>query len=106
MQGVGYRMEPVPEKTIAAALAARRGLSPEEAATAGSSKRRIIWEQEAEKTNIAYPHKEPAKAVRLKVGLTSNEGGVMSEVRSGGGCWTWTPHSLGAVLEAYSLGQS
>lgn len=62
VQGVGYRMEPVPETTIAAALAARRG-----AADNSSSKRRIIWEQEAEKTNIAYPHKQPAKAVRLKV---------------------------------------
>lgn len=66
VQGVGYRMEPVPETTIAAALAARRGAA-DAAADNSSSKRRIIWEQEAEKTNIAYPHKQPAKAVRLKV---------------------------------------
>jgi hypothetical protein len=57
-------MEPVPESTVAAALAARRG---DAAAADGSSKRRLIWETEAEKTNIAYPHKQPAKAVRLKV---------------------------------------
>jgi hypothetical protein len=70
VQGVGYRMEPVAAATVAAALAARRG-TPADSTAAGSSSskasRRIIWEQEAEKTNIAYPHKEPAQAVRLKV---------------------------------------
>lgn len=65
VQGVGYRLEPVADTVIAAAQAARTGGS-----AAGSSKRRILWEQEAEKTNIAYPHKEPSKAVRMKVGYT------------------------------------
>lgn len=61
VQGVGYRLEPVPDETVAAALAARRG----DAAT--SQRQRIIWEKDAEKSTIAYPHKAPSKAVRLKV---------------------------------------
>uniref|UniRef100_A0A383WGD5 Ribosomal protein L6 alpha-beta domain-containing protein n=1 Tax=Tetradesmus obliquus TaxID=3088 RepID=A0A383WGD5_TETOB len=65
VQGVGYRMEPVSAATTAAALAARGGSS-----SSSKASRRIIWEQEAEKTNIAYPHKQPAQAVRLKVGYT------------------------------------
>jgi hypothetical protein len=71
VQGVGYRMEPVPAATIAAALAARRGTAPEDGSSSSKTSRRIIWEQEAEKTNIAYPHKEPSKAVRLKVGVAA-----------------------------------
>eukprot|EP00775_Hariotina_reticulata_P011504 gene11504-11647_t len=67
VQGVGYRMEPVPDATVAAALAARRG---DAVAADGSSKRLLIWEMEAEKTNIAYPHKQPSKAIRLKVGFS------------------------------------
>jgi hypothetical protein len=70
VQGVGYRMEPVPAATIAAVLAARRGAAPEGGSSSKAS-RRIIWEQEAEKTNIAYPHKEPSKAVRLKVRIVA-----------------------------------
>ncbi|WIA22928.1 hypothetical protein OEZ86_009862 [Tetradesmus obliquus] len=66
VQGVGYRMEPVSAATTAAALAARGGSS----SSSSKASRRIIWEQEAEKTNIAYPHKQPAQAVRLKVGYT------------------------------------
>eukprot|EP00879_Flechtneria_rotunda_P013535 GHRR01014133.1.p1 GENE.GHRR01014133.1~~GHRR01014133.1.p1 ORF type:complete len:426 (+),score=168.68 GHRR01014133.1:344-1621(+) len=66
VQGVGYRMEPVANATLAAAL----GSSTGEASSSPSSSKRIIWEQEAEKSNIAYPHKQPARAVRLKVGYT------------------------------------
>jgi hypothetical protein len=73
VQGVGYRLEPVADDVITAALAAKRG-DESGAAADGSSGRdsssrpRLLWEQEAEKSNIAYPHKQPAKAVRLKVG--------------------------------------
>ncbi|KAF8066366.1 rplF [Scenedesmus sp. PABB004] len=69
VQGVGYRMEPVPDATVAAALAARRG-DADAAGGAAAPKRRIIWEAEAEKSTITYPHKAPARAVRLKVGYT------------------------------------
>ena len=57
-------MEPVPEDVVKAAVAARRG---DAAAQDSSSRVPMFWEQEAEKSNIAYPHKQPAKAVRLKV---------------------------------------
>jgi hypothetical protein len=65
VQGVGYRLEPVSEDVVQAAVRARKGNA---AAADSSVKHSMFWEQEAEKTNIAYPHKQPAKAVRLKVG--------------------------------------
>jgi len=64
VQGVGYRLEPVADEVVKAAVRARRG---EAAAEDSSIKRRMFWELEAEKSNIAYPHKQPGKAVRLKV---------------------------------------
>jgi hypothetical protein len=64
VQGVGYRLEPVSEDVVKAAIRARKG---DAAAEDSSVKRAMFWEQEAEKSNIAYPHKQPAKAVRLKV---------------------------------------
>lgn len=64
VQGVGYRLEPVPEDVVKAAIRARRG---DAAAEDASVKRPMFWELETEKSNIAYPHKQPTKAVRLKV---------------------------------------
>lgn len=82
VQGVGYRLEPVPEEVVAAAVRARRG----DAAAADSSARRpMFWEQEAEKSNIAYPHKQPTKAVRLKVGGFGCVAGVGGEALTD--CW-------------------
>jgi hypothetical protein len=58
VKGVGYRMEPVEEAVVAAALSSKAG---------PGAVRRMYWEQEAEKNNPPYPYPNPVKAVRLKV---------------------------------------
>jgi hypothetical protein len=63
VKGVGYRMEPVEEAVVAAALSSKAG---------PGAVRRMYWEQEAEKNNPPYPYPNPVKAVRLKVGHLSN----------------------------------
>ncbi|KIY99169.1 hypothetical protein MNEG_8793 [Monoraphidium neglectum] len=35
------------------------------------SRRALYWEPGGEKVNVAYPHKQPSRVVRLKVGFTN-----------------------------------
>lgn len=59
VKGVGYRLEPADG---CAAIRRPPGAPP--------SQRRLFWEPSGEKVNVAYPHKQPSKVVRLKVGFT------------------------------------
>ncbi|GBF98899.1 ribosomal protein L6 [Raphidocelis subcapitata] len=61
VKGVGYRLEPADGSD---AIKRPPGAPP--------SGRRLFWEPGGDKVNVAYPHKEPSRVVRLKVGYTQS----------------------------------
>jgi hypothetical protein len=66
VKGVGYRLEPADASDV---IKAPPGAPP--------SGRRLFWEAGGEKVNVAYPHKQPSRVVRLKVRLQGpGESGV------------------------------
>ncbi|KAI8469130.1 MAG: hypothetical protein J3K34DRAFT_522405 [Monoraphidium minutum] len=59
VKGVGYRLEPADGCGV---ISSPPGAPP--------SARRLFWEPGGEKVNVVYPHKQPSRVVRLKVGFT------------------------------------